>query len=74
MLVACRLAGLSALGVHYAGVKSRVMLGEAQRCRNTPMRGKADIRSVELQPFAAKRLTVMTGSGNEGRNFLTQAG
>ena len=27
MLVACRLAGLSALGAHYAGVKWRAMRG-----------------------------------------------
>ena len=50
MLVACRLAGLSALGVHYVGVKSRVMLGEAQYayagqggypvCRTSTVRGE----------------------------------
>ena len=33
------------------------------------MRGKADIRSVELQPFAAKRLTVMTGERERGPQF-----
>ena len=69
MLVACRLAGLSALGGHYAGVKSRAMLGEAQRCRNAPMRGKADIWSVELQPFGAKRLTVMMGGAGTRAAF-----
>jgi hypothetical protein len=32
MLVACRLAGLSALDAHYAGVKWRTQCGATQRC------------------------------------------
>ena len=30
MLVACRLAGLSALGAHYAGVRARTQFGPPQ--------------------------------------------
>ena len=33
MLVACRLAGLSALEAHYAGVRARTQFGATQRSR-----------------------------------------
>ena len=37
MLVACRLAGLSALGAHYAGVKLQAMRADAMsHCRGSP--------------------------------------
>jgi hypothetical protein len=38
MLVAYRLARLSAISAPYAGVKRRAMLGDAQRSLNKPMR------------------------------------
>ena len=55
MLVACRLAGLSALGAHYAGVKWRAMRGRRRLLRwgvramadtlsSTPSRLRADHR------------------------------
>ena len=37
MLVACRLAGLSALGAHYAGVKGHAMRGGPLLLSLTPV-------------------------------------
>jgi hypothetical protein len=37
MLVACRLAGLSALEGHYAGLNARAQFGATQRSRDKPM-------------------------------------
>jgi hypothetical protein len=54
MLVACRLAGISALGVHYAGVKSRAMLGEAQR--------------VAIHLCGARRISGLSNFNRWGRN------
>jgi hypothetical protein len=39
MLVACRLAGLSALEGHYAAVRARAKFGPTLRSRNKPMNG-----------------------------------
>ena len=42
MLVACRLAGLSALEGHYAGLNARTQFGPTQRSRNKPVRHGAE--------------------------------
>ena len=44
MLVACRLAGLSALEGHYAGVRARGQCGLRQRSRDKPMRPSREAR------------------------------
>ena len=46
MLVACRLAGLSALGLHYAGVRWRAMRGDAALFNG--FMAVADMQGVEL--------------------------
>jgi hypothetical protein len=46
MLVACRLAGLSALGAQYAGVKWRAMRGEVTQCLVTSAGILADSRRL----------------------------
>ena len=46
MLVACRLAGLSALEGHYAGVRVVTQFGPTQRSQG--IEGKADICADEL--------------------------
>jgi hypothetical protein len=55
MLVACRLAGLSALGAHYAGVKWRAMRGEVRQCL-----GRRSGTAVDSRPLLAQALA---GSG-----------
>ena len=54
MLVACRLAGLSALGAHYAGVKWRAMRGDAQRSRNKPTRQRRTCGLTNFTPEQAE--------------------
>ena len=72
MLVACRLAGLSALDAHYAGVNARAMRADAALRRGLPGNGG----------YLVCRTSTVRGetpdghdgwSGNEGSNFLIQA-
>jgi|HubBroStandDraft_6_1064221.scaffolds.fasta_scaffold70078_2 hypothetical protein len=66
MLVACRLAGLSALEGHYAGLKARTQFGA-----NIPVLcpcGNGGPAAVELQPFEAERLSMQAGrNGNRSK-------
>jgi hypothetical protein len=57
MLVACRLAGLSALERHYAGLNARMQFGLAQGSSGHSGQRRIYVLS-NLQPFEAERLSI----------------
>jgi hypothetical protein len=61
MLVACRLAGLSALEGHYARVRVGAQCGPTQRSRKKPMRQRRTVGLSNVQSFGAERLSMQAG-------------
>ena len=69
MLVACRLAGLSALEGHYAGLNARAQFEPTQRPRNKPMRQRRTVGLSNVQSFGAERLSMQVGGAGKGLKF-----
>src|SRR5580704_11743157 len=66
MLVACRLAGLSALGAHYAGVRARAQFGLTRACDCVNTRGTP---SLPGDARAARRSASLRRQGGRAITF-----
>jgi hypothetical protein len=73
MLVAYRLAGLSALERHYAGLNARTQFGATQRPSNRPMRQGGQGLCRTNADLSQNGCRCMLGGMGTGSNFPVQA-